>query len=81
MTNQQVTMHGNPLNLLGNTVRVGDRAPDFTVFDNALTPKTLKDYAGKKLIISTVPSLDTPVCDTETRKFNEIASSLGDDVT
>jgi len=74
-------MHGNPLNLLGNTVRVGDRAPDFTVFDNALTPKTLKDYAGKKLIISTVPSLDTPVCDTETRKFNEIASSLGDDVT
>lgn len=80
MTNHQVTMQGNPMNLKGNFIQVGDKAPDFTVFDNSLSPKTLRDFAGKKLIIATVPSLDTPVCDTETRKFNEMATKLGDDV-
>lgn len=80
MKTRQVTMHGNPLNLSGNPLNVGDRAPDFTVLDNRLAPKKLADFSGKKLIISAVPSLDTGVCDMETRKFNELASGLGKDV-
>lgn len=80
MNQRQVTMQGNPLNLMGKDVKIGDAAPDFIVLDNGLAPKSLKDFAGKKLIISSVPSLDTPVCDTETRKFNEMAAKMGDDV-
>lgn len=73
-----ITMHGNGLTLTGSPVEVGQKAPEFTVLDNALAPKTLADYAGKVLIISAVPSLDTPVCDVETRRFNTEAANLGD---
>ncbi len=75
-----ITFKGNPLTLLGNAVNKGDKAPDFTVLANDLSPKTLADYAGKVCIISAVPSLDTPVCDTETRRFNQEATALGGDV-
>jgi len=75
-----VTIFGNPLTLLGNPVAVGQKAPDFSVLDNDLGPKTLADYKGKVLIIAAVPSLDTPVCDMETRRFNTEASKLGQDV-
>ena len=75
-----VTIFGNPLTLVGQAVDVGQKAPDFTVLDNDLNPKTLKDYAGKVLIITAVPSLDTPVCDMETRRFNAEASKLGANV-
>ena len=75
-----VTIHGNPLTLLGNPVSVGKPAPAFAALDNDLNPKTLADYAGKVLLISAVPSLDTPVCDVETRRFNAEASKLGDKV-
>ncbi len=75
-----VTFTGNPLTLLGPEVKTGDTAPDFTLLDNDLNPVSLKDLAGKVLIISAVPSLDTPVCDMETRRFNQEASSMGDDV-
>lgn len=75
-----VTIFGNPLTLLGNPVAVGQKAPDFTVLDNDLAPKTLADYKGKVLIIAAVPSLDTPVCDMETRRFNTEASKLGENV-
>lgn len=75
-----VTIHGNPLTLVGDEVKAGDKAPDFSVLDNDLNPKSLKDYAGKVLIISAVPSLDTPVCDMETRRFNNEAGSLGANV-
>lgn len=75
-----VTIFGNPLTLLGNPVVVGQKAPDFSVLDNDLGPKTLADYKGKVLIIAAVPSLDTPVCDMETRRFNTEASKLGQDV-
>ncbi|MCA1988413.1 MAG: thiol peroxidase [Desulfarculus sp.] len=75
-----VTIHGNPLTLVGQEVKVGDQAPDFAVLDNDLNPKSLKDYAGKVLIISAVPSLDTPICDLETRRFNSEAGSLGPEV-
>jgi len=75
-----VTFMGNPLTLLGNEVKVGDTAPDFVVLDNNLSPVKLSSFRGKVCIVSSVPSLDTPVCDTETRKFNEAAGRLGKDI-
>ncbi len=70
-----VTFAGNPVSLCGPEIKVGDKAPDFTVVDNGLKPVTLSDYEGVKLI-SVVPSLDTPVCDAQTRRFNEEAAKL-----
>jgi thioredoxin-dependent peroxiredoxin len=75
-----ITFLGNPLTLLGPALSEGDAAPDFQVLDNDLQPKTLADYKGKVLILSVVPSLDTPVCDLQTRWFNKEAVSLGDNV-
>lgn len=75
-----VTMKGNPLTLSGTELRVGDQAPDFVVLDNDLNPVGFDSFRGKVCIISSVPSLDTPVCDMETRRFNNEASRLGDDV-
>ena len=75
-----VTFQGNPLTLLGNAVTVGGKAPEFKALDGALGEKSLASYAGKVLVISSVPSLDTPVCDLETRRFNDEAGKLGDDV-
>jgi thiol peroxidase len=71
-----ITFKGNPFTLLGTALKVGDKAPDFTVVDNGLAPVSLLNSAGKIRIISSVPSLDTPVCDTETRRFNQEASGL-----
>jgi thiol peroxidase len=75
-----VTMGGNPLTLVGNALKVGDKAPDFTVVDNSLVKTGLASYKGRVVVISAVPSLDTPVCDVETRRFNVEAGKLGDDV-
>ncbi len=75
-----VTMNGKPLTLLGREVKVGDRAPEFTVTRNDMTPATLADFKGKALILSSVPSLDTTVCAIETRRFNKEASGLGPNV-
>ena len=75
-----VTMRGNPLTLIGEEVKVGSPAPDFIALDNNLSPVKFSSYRGKICIISSVPSLDTPVCDMETRKFNEEAARLGEDV-
>jgi len=75
-----VTFQGNPLTLLGQALATGTKAPDFTLRDSNLQPHTLKDYAGKTIILSTVPSLDTPVCDVQTRHFNKDAAALGDKV-
>jgi len=75
-----VTMRGNPLTLMGNEVRVGDAAPDFVALDNALSPVHFSSFRGKISILSSVPSLDTPVCDMETRRFNEEAARLGSDI-
>ena len=76
----KITMKGNPLTLMGQELKVGDMAPDVVLANNDLAPVSLSSYQGKVCIISSVPSLDTPVCDMETRRFNEEAGALGDDV-
>ena len=76
----QTTFKHNPVTLLGNEVKVGDIAPDFTVLANDLSPVSLKDSEGKIRLFSVVPSLDTGVCDAQTRRFNEAAAELGDNV-
>jgi thiol peroxidase len=75
-----ITMRGNPLTIEGRELKVGDAAPDFEVLDNDLSPARLSSFRGKVCVISSVPSLDTPVCDMETRRFNEEAGKLGEDV-
>ncbi len=72
------TLKGNPLTLIGPELKPGDKAPDFTVVDTALQPVTLAQTAGKVRIFSVVPSLDTPVCDAQTKRFNEAAAGLPD---
>ena len=74
------TFGGNPLTLVGPELKVGDKAPDFELLNTTLQPVTLKDSAGKVRLISTVPSLDTPVCSQQTKRFNEELGNLGDDV-
>jgi len=73
---EAVTLRGKPFTLLGPEIQVGDPAPDFTVIANDMSPVKLADTAGKVRILATVPSLDTPVCDAETRRFNEEAANL-----
>ena len=75
-----LTIHGNPLTLVGDEVKVGDPAPEVELLDNDLKPVKLSSYRGKVLIIASVPSLDTPVCDLETRRFNDEAANLGSDI-
>ena len=75
-----ITFAGGPLTLVGPEVKVGQQAPDFTVLDNELNVKTLADFDGKVKVISVVPSLDTGVCDAQTRWFNQDVTKLSDDV-
>jgi thiol peroxidase len=70
------TLKGNPLTLIGPELKAGDSAPDFTTTDGSLKPVSLKDTGNNVRIISVVPSLDTPVCDAQTKKFNEAAAQL-----
>ncbi|WP_062355094.1 thiol peroxidase [Bacillus kwashiorkori] len=72
----QVTFKGNPVTLVGDQVKVGDQAPNFTVLTNDLKEVTLNDFTGKVKLISVVPSIDTGICDAQTRKFNEEAAKL-----
>lgn len=76
-----VTMKGNPLTLVGSEVKAGQKAPDFEVVANDLSVVKSSSFRGKVCIISSVPSLDTSVCDTMTRRFNEAAANLGPEVT
>lgn len=76
-----VTLKGNPMTLLGNEVKVGQPAPDATIVANDLSEVKLSSLLkGKRTIISAVPSLDTPVCDLQTKRFNKEAVNLGEDV-
>jgi thioredoxin-dependent peroxiredoxin len=82
MTERQgaTTMKGDPLTLVGPELKAGETAPEFTVLANDMSEVSLSSFKGKVCIISVVPSLDTPVCDVQTRRFNQEASELGDDV-
>lgn len=71
-----VTFKGNPLTLVGPELKVGDKAPEFQLLDDALQAVKLSDSKGKTRLVSVVPSLDTPVCDQQTRRFNEEAGKL-----
>ncbi|MEK4028470.1 MULTISPECIES: thiol peroxidase [Bacillaceae] len=71
-----ITFKGNPVTLLGNEVKVGDQAPAFTVLATDLSEVTLADSNGKVRLISVIPSIDTGVCEQQTRKFNEEASKI-----
>lgn len=75
-----VTMKGNPVTLVGNEIAAGDTAPDVELTATNLSPVRISAYRGKVCVISSVPSLDTPVCDMETRRFNKEAMALGEDV-
>ncbi|AKG34297.1 thiol peroxidase [Paenibacillus durus] len=74
------TFKGNPITLIGPKLNAGDPAPDFILSKNLLEEATLKDFSGKVKLISVVPSLDTGVCDAQTRRFNSEAAELGDEV-
>jgi thiol peroxidase len=69
-------MKGNPLTLVGPELKAGDKAPEFEVVDEKLQPVTLAKTAGAVRIFSVVPSLDTPVCDAQTKRFNEAAAGM-----
>ena len=75
-----VTLKGGPLTLLGDEVKVGQKAKDFKALDSNLAEKSLADFKGKIKLIASVPSLDTPVCDTEIKRFNDEASKLSKDL-
>lgn len=75
-----VTFKGKPLTVIGERLNAGDKAPDFTLIANDFSKVTLADSAGKVRLISVVPSLDTGICDAQTRRFNEEATAFGDGV-
>ncbi len=75
-----VTFKGQPMTLVGPELKPGDKAPDFTIIDQSLQPASLKDYAGKVVLLSVVPSLDTGICSAQTKRFNEEAAKLPEDV-
>lgn len=76
----EVTLGGQPVTLLGEPVQVGDTAPNFVAVKQDMTETKLSDYAGKTVVLSVVPSVDTKVCAMQTRAFNEKAAALGKDV-
>jgi len=75
-----ITFQGNPLTLIGKECKAGDRAPDFEAVDNDMAPVTLSSFDDRIRVVSSVPSLDTPVCDMETRTFNEQATGLSENI-
>jgi thioredoxin-dependent peroxiredoxin len=71
-----MTLRGNPFTLIGPELKVGDKAPEFEAIDNALKPVTLESTGHNVRVFSVVPSLDTPVCDAQTKRFNEEAANM-----
>ena len=76
----QITLEGNPLNTNGELPAVGSSAPDFSLLNNELARVSLESFAGKRKVVSIFPSVDTPVCATSVKKFNEVAGSLDNTV-
>jgi thiol peroxidase len=75
-----ITTKGTPLTLVGNEVKVGEKAPDFVALANDLSPVRFSSFRGKVCVISSVPSLETAVCAAQTRRFSQEAQRLGSDV-
>ena len=80
MSDKRITMNGLPAALSGAVLQVGDKAPAFRLVGNSLEPVTSDRFSGKVCVISCVPSVDTPVCSLETRRFNQEASRLPKEV-
>lgn len=76
----EVTFKGNPLTVIGERLKIGDTAPEFALIANDLSTVRLSDSSGKVRLVSVVPSLDTGICDEQTRKFNQSLRELGDGV-
>jgi len=79
-SNKNITFKGEPITVSGREVKLGDAVPDFTITGTDMSDVTINTFAGKVVVLSVVPSLDTPVCAIQTRKFNEEAASLSSDV-
>lgn len=79
--NKNIMLHGKPVEVSGNSISVGQAAPDFTLTGPDLKDLRLSDLKDKIIILSVVPSVDTPTCQVQTRKFNEAMNSLGEKVT
>ncbi|NOU17978.1 MAG: thiol peroxidase [Bacteroidales bacterium] len=80
MSNRKVKFGGNPLELAGNELKIGSKAPEFNVLDIGLKPVKLSDFKGKVKLISVFPSIDTSVCSIQNHKFNSEAGSYGENV-
>lgn len=80
MSHHSVTFKGTPLELAGEPTAIGQKAPDFTALKGDLSQFRLSDLTGQVVVINAVPSLDTPVCATQTRRFNQEAAGLGSNV-
>ncbi len=80
MSDSRIRFNGRPVHVAGNKVKPGDKAPNFVLVDKDLKPVSLGQFRGKVVILSVFPSLDTPVCATQNRKFNEAATQLSDDI-
>jgi thiol peroxidase len=75
-----VTFKGNPMTMLGNEIKVGQKAPDFSAFGGTLNKVSLSDYAGKVVVISVFPSIDTGLCAIQNKTFNKMAANLGEEI-
>ena len=75
-----VSAKGKSLTLLGPELKVGDKAPDFQVVDNSLSPVKLSDFKGKVVFLSATPSIDTGICDLQAKRFNKMATEVSGDV-
>lgn len=74
---KNITFKGNPMPVVGTEIKVGDKAPDFTVLKNDLSPVKLSDFKGEVVVISAAPSIDTPVCAAQAARFNQAAAKEG----
>lgn len=76
---RSVLFKGTPVTLLGNEIKVGDKAPDFTALKTDMSPVKLSDFAGKNVIIAAFPSIDTGICALQTTKFNQEITKFNKD--
>lgn len=79
-SNKNITLHGNAVEISGSEVIEGSSCPDFILSNSELKDVQLKDYAGKVVVISVIPSIDTPTCQLQTKRFNQEASGLSNEV-